>query len=884
MTERTPPTIHRLDYRRPDYLVDSVDLFFDLDETETRVRSRLSVRAVEPGAGHPLVLDGRDLQLEEILIDNLPLDPEAYRLDEERLTVFAVPAACTVETLVRIRPAANTSLEGLYLSGGLLTTQCEAEGFRKITYFPDRPDVLARYTVTIEADGEKYPVLLSNGNLVAEEELANNRRRVRWQDPFPKPSYLFALVAGRLACLRDEFVTASGRTVQLAIYADARHIGACGHAMASLKQAMRWDEERYGLECDLDTYMIVAVSDFNMGAMENKGLNVFNASRLLARPETATDADYQGIEAVVAHEYFHNWTGNRVTCRDWFQLSLKEGLTVFRDQQFSAERVTGPLQRIRDVQLLRGTQFPEDAGPMAHPVRPDSYIEINNFYTMTVYYKGAEVVRMLHNLLGEAGFRRGMDLYFRRHDGEAVTCDDFVAAMEAANGVDLGQFRRWYEQAGTPELEVVTDWDAAAGAFSLSLRQSCAATPGQEKKKNFLIPLALGLLDRKGRELPLRLVGEAAPWPATTRVLELRETAETYTFVGLEEEPVPSLLRGFSAPVKLRLPRSERDLAFLAAHDPDPFNRWEGMQQLMMGAILGLVEQAEEETTSLDLLIEAMGGILSLSALDHGFAALCLALPSETYLGEQQKIIDVDGIHHARQRLRKTVARRLAAPLRAVAAANFASEPYRYDSREAGRRSLRNTCLAYLAVGGEAADLALCLQQFEGADNMTDQLGALAALAGCQGPQRQTALAAFYERWLHEPLVVDKWLAVQAASSLPGTLAEVERLTTHPSFEPRNPNKVRALLGTFAAANPFHFHDSSGRGYRFLADWILRLDKMNPHTAARLAGSLSRWRRYDQGRRALMRAELERLAAARLSPATYEIVSKSLAAPGGQKE
>jgi aminopeptidase N len=879
MREAAPRTIRLEDYAPPDFLIDAVELDFDLAEDVTRVRARLTLRRnPERPASAPLVLDGQGLELLRVAIDGEALAPGRYQADEEHLTVADVPDAFTLETEVRIRPGENTALEGLYVSGPVLCTQCEAEGFRRITYYLDRPDVMARFTTTLTADRARYPVLLSNGNAVERAELPDGRHRVRWQDPFPKPCYLFALVAGDLVEVADTFTTRSGREVALRIYVEPQNADKCVHAMRSLQEAMRWDEEVFGREYDLDVYMIVAVDTFNMGAMENKGLNVFNSKYVLARPDTATDADFLGIQGVIAHEYFHNWTGNRVTCRDWFQLSLKEGLTVFRDQEFSADLGARAVKRIGDVRRLRTVQFAEDAGPMAHPVRPESYIEINNFYTPTVYEKGAEVIRMAHTLLGREGFRRGMDLYFARHDGQAVTIEDFLRAMEDANGADLGQFRLWYSQAGTPEVTVEDTYDPATRTCTLRLAQRVPPTPGQPEKRPMHVPIAMALLDPEGRELALRLEGEAEAGP-TTRVLSLREAEQTFRFVDVPAPPVPSLLRGFSAPVRLVTEASDERLAFLMAHDADPFARWEAAQQLATRTLLGLVadQQAGRPLACPPHLVAAFARVLETSAADPAIAAETLTLPSESYLADQSAVADPGAVHEAREGLRRALAEALREPLLAAYRANQDSGPYRVEPGAIGRRSLKNLCLAYLAEVDDPALKALAPAQYRGADNMTDTIGALAVLANHDSPERVEALDDFYRRWRQDPLVVDKWLALQASSRLPGTLGEVRRLLTHPAFDLRNPNRVRALIGAFAHGNPARFHAPDGAGYAFLADQVLALDPLNPQVAARLLGAMSRWRRLEPARQQLVRAELERvLGREGLSKDTYEVASKSL--------
>jgi aminopeptidase N len=881
MSKETPKTIYLKDYRPPPFLIDDVYLEFQLGEDTTIVTSTLSVvrNPAHPSPGDDLVLDGRALELVELAMDGAPLGDDRYRLDDDSLTVRDVPDAFTLKSVARIHPGTNTSLEGLYTSSGNFCTQCEAEGFRKITWFLDRPDVMSRYTTAIVADRDRYPVLLSNGNPVDRGTLDDNRHWVKWQDPFRKPSYLFALVAGDLASVEDSFTTRSGREVALRIYVERHNADKCGHAMASLKKAMRWDEEVYGLEYDLDIYMIVAVDDFNMGAMENKGLNVFNSKYVLAKPETATDADFAGIEGVIAHEYFHNWTGNRVTCRDWFQLSLKEGLTVFRDQQFSADMTSPAVKRIQDVRVLRTHQFAEDAGPMAHPVRPDSYIEISNFYTVTIYNKGAEVIRMMHNLLGAAGFRKGMDLYFRRHDGEAVTTEDFVKAMEDANDADLAQFRLWYSQAGTPVIKMSGAYDPATRSYTLTLSQSCRATPGQPEKQPFHIPLRVGLLDPSGRDMALDL--ENGPRCDTGEaVLSVTEKEQQFRFVNLDQAPVVSVARGFSAPVVVEARRSDAELAFLAAHDSDAFNRWDAAQEFATGTMLHQIERCTSgsDATPDAAFVESFARILNDSRLDRALVAEALTLPGESYLADRMQSIDVDAIHTVRQSTRRHLASVLEEDLRAVYRANFSNEAYRYDAESAGRRSLKNLCLSYLMALEDAELRRWCMSQFRDADNMTDVLAALACFTQSDCPERGEAIAEFYERWKDDTLVLDKWFSLQAMSHLPDTLENVERLMRHPAFDLKNPNKVRSLIGAFCHGNQIRFHDASGAGYHFLADRVMELDPMNPQVAARLMGAFSRWRKFDGARQTLMKSELERiLATSRLSKDVYEITSKTLA-------
>ena len=876
-----PPTPKYLrDYRPPDYLIDTVFLDFQLGEANTEVEARLSIRrnpdaVAHPGDdGAPLVLDGEGLKLLAICLNGQRLPEPRYTVDAESLTIEDVPERFTLELITRIQPEKNTALEGLYVSNHIFCTQCEAEGFRKITYFLDRPDVMARYRTRIEADQAAYPVLLSNGNKVDSGERPGGRHYAVWEDPFPKPSYLFALVAGDLAVLEDRFVTRSGRDVSLQIYAEPDQIDKCSHAMAALKDSMRWDEERFGLEYDLDQFMIAAISDFNMGAMENKGLNVFNTKFVLAKPETATDADYHGIERVIAHEYFHNWTGNRITCRDWFQLSLKEGLTVFRDQEFTSDIHSRAVKRIEDVRGLRAHQFIEDGGPLAHPVRPESYVEINNFYTTTIYEKGAEVVRMIHTLIGEDAFLEGMRIYVERHDGQAVTCEDFIKAMESASGRDLSTFRRWYSQAGTPRLDIDDNFDASNGIYRLTVRQSTPSTPSQPENASQHIPFALGLLDRDGRDTAMTLEGEPNAGP-TTRVLELTEAETTFTFVGLDEKPVPSLLRGFSAPVILDGEPDPDQLRFLMAHDQDSFVRWDAGQTYATNLILA----TDAVKHDLDRgLLDAFEAVLGDESLDHAFQALALTLPAESFVAQRMDPIDVDGIHAARCALRANLGRELSGRWLDLYHRLGSNEPYRFDGPSMGRRSLRNLALGYLMAADDADGQALCLAQFDQADNMTDVLAALALLADSDHPARNDALGRFYDRWQNEALVIDKWFTLQAMPQRPDSLEQVQRLKAHPAFKMTNPNRVRALIGAFAMANATGFHRKDGASYHFFADQLIELDRLNPQIAARMMGAFGRWRRYDDKRQTLMKAEIERiLSTPALSRNSHEVATKSLA-------
>jgi len=886
MAERKPTTLRRLDYRPPDFGIDDVALRVTIGlDAPTRVEARLDVhrRAGVP-ASAPLALDGVNMALRAIRLDGRALAPAEYEVGDGELVLRALPERFVLETEVEIEPDRNTALEGLYRTSTGYLTQCEAEGFRKITYYLDRPDVLARFTTEIVADQARFPVLLANGNLAERTDLGDGRHRARWVDPFPKPCYLFALVAADLVHLEDAFVTRSGRNVRLRIYAEPKNVDKCAHAMRCLQHAMRWDEDTFGLECDLDDYSIVVTDDFNMGAMENKGLNIFNSQYVLASPATASDADYSAIEGVIGHEYFHNWTGNRVTCRDWFQLSLKEGLTVFRDQQFSAAMGSPATKRIEEVRRLRAGQFPEDAGPMAHPVRPDEVIEINNFYTATVYEKGAEVVRMYHTLLGAEGFRRGMDLYFRRHDGQAVTCDDFRAAMADANGRDFGQFERWYSQAGTPVLEVEGEHDPRAQTYTLRVRQSTPKTPGQSEKLPQHVPLAVALLGRGGERLPLRLHGEAgAAAAAGSRVLELTETEHEFVFTHVAHAPVPSLLRGFSAPVQLRMERSRSDLAFLLAHDDDAFSRWDAGQKLALDVTVAAVGGGTDGAAALrdacgSLVRQALAGE---GGLDRALAAEVLTFPSEVMVGDAMASVDPDAIHEAREGVRRLVASGLRPELTALYQRLVDEEPevYAPDGRDIARRSLKHACLSLLLALDDAEVWALAERQLAAAGNMTDRMSALLNLAHSTAPGRQAALAEFYARFAGESLVVDKWLRVQASAPRRDALDDVRRLMQHPSFALTNPNKVRALIGAFVS-NQLAFHGGEG-AYAFVADQIVALQRLNPQVAARLtAAAFSRWRRFDPARQGRMRAELERIARVPdLARDVYEIATRCLAAP-----
>jgi aminopeptidase N len=884
MRTEQPKVIHLKDYKAPDYLIDETHLTFELFEDHTLVHAQLVMRR-NPQLGMelpPLVLDGQELELLTLSLDDHLLTPAEYQLTDSQLSLQPLQSEFVIDSSVRIHPENNTALEGLYKSGSMFCTQCEAEGFRKITWYLDRPDVMSKFTTTVMAEQQRYPVLLSNGNPLATGADDQGRHWATWEDPFMKPAYLFALVAGDLWCVEDSFTTMHQREVALRIYVEPENIDKVQHAMNSLKKSMRWDEEVYGREYDLDIFMIVAVNDFNMGAMENKGLNIFNSSCVLAHAETATDAAHQRVEAVVAHEYFHNWSGNRVTCRDWFQLSLKEGFTVFRDAAFSADMNSATVKRIEDVAYLRTHQFAEDAGPMAHPIRPDSFMEIANFYTLTIYEKGSEVLRMIHTLLGAEAFRKGSDLYFERHDGQAVTCDDFVKAMEDASGVDLSQFKRWYSQAGTPRLRVTDSHDAQAGTYTLTFQQSCPATPGQSEKLPFVIPVEMGLLDAKGQPLPLRLQGEAQA-QGDSRVLSVTEAEQSFTFVDIAERPLPSLLRGFSAPVKLSFPYSRDQLMFLMQHDSDGFNRWEAGQQLAVQVLQELVAQ-QQGGAALDMderLVKALCAVLNNEQLDPAMVAEMLSLPSEAYLTEISEEADVEAIHAAREFARKRLADELFEPLwqrYQDARVQSRKQAYVAEATHFARRALQNMALSYLMLTEKPKVLTACLEQYEACDNMTERLTALAVLVNSPfAAEKAATLANFAERFKDIPLVMDQWFSVQAASTLPGGLERVQTLMQHPAFNLKNPNKVRALIGAFAGQNLINFHRADGSGYRFLADLVIQLNAFNPQIASRQLAPLTRWRKYAPARQQQMRAELERiLASGELSSDVYEVVSKSL--------
>jgi aminopeptidase N len=871
-----PQTIYLKDYQASPFLVDTTDLVFDLGEEQTRVTTSLQVRRNPDSTDKTGVLELNSkgqVQLQWIAVDGQRLDSSAYSLSDDLLVLPNLPDSCVISTEVLIQPQLNTSMMGLYRSRTMYCTQCEAEGFRRITYFPDRPDIMSVFTVKIIADKAKYPVLLSNGNAIERADLDGGRHTVTWHDPFKKPSHLFALVAGTLSVVEDSFTTMSGREIPLQIFVEEKDLDKCDHAMLSLKNSMRWDEQAYGREYDLDIFMIVAVDDFNMGAMENKGLNIFNTSAVLANPKTTTDAAFLRVEGIVAHEYFHNWSGNRVNVRDWFQLSLKEGFTVFRDCQFSADMNSPTVKRIEDVSYLRTHQFAEDGGPMAHQVQPDSYMEINNFYTLTVYEKGAEIVRMYHSLLGADTYRQATDLYFDRHDGQAVTIEEFVSAMEDASGRDLTQFRRWYKQAGTPVVKVRSQYDAAAQTYTLDFEQSCPATPGQTQKLPLLIPVKLGLVAADGADMPLNAAGQ------TEIVFEMTEASQQLVIENIQEEPVPSLLRGFSAPVKLEYDYSAEQLAHLMANDSDGFNRWDACQTLCLTVLKQLVEDSRHDRPMVvdGQLVEAFKALLTDPTLDPAMVALMLQLPTEALLHEEAETVYVDAIHDARLFMRTALAGCLINELQAVYQQNSNTKPYQPNVEQMGSRSLKNAALGYLMLVGTGVELAWA--QFQSADNMTDQAAALSALVNCPEATdyASKALASFEQQYRDEALVMNLWLQIQATNSQANGLQRVVELMDHEVFTMTNPNKIRSLIGAFANGNHCNFHHQDGSGYSFLTEQILALNTVNPQVAARLVTPLTRWKKFPEPNRQLMQNALQTIAKApNLVKDLHEIVSKSL--------
>jgi aminopeptidase N len=870
--------IYRRDYAAYPWSVTRLDLHFDISADTTIVRAEMELKAKDKeSVAKQIILNGSDLHLNSLTLNDRELGEEDYQVTGETLTIFNPPEHCVLRSEVTIHPASNSALEGLYLSGDFLLTQCEAQGFRKITWFPDRPDVMTTYRVTLEANKSEFPVLLSNGNQVENGDLPGGRHWVCWEDPFPKPSYLFALVAGDLELVEDHFVTRSGRDVSLRIFVEKENLDRCDHAMQSLINAMRWDEERFDLEYDLDIYHIVATNDFNMGAMENKSLNIFNSKYVLARPDTATDADYQGIEGVIGHEYFHNWTGNRVTCQDWFQLTLKEGLTVFRDEEFSADMQSRAVKRIKVIRDLRSRQFPEDDGPMSHPIRPDRYIEINNFYTATVYQKGATIIRMYHTLLGEEGFQKGMKLYFERHDGKAVTCDDFRAAMADANDVNLDRFGLWYSQSGTPQVHITDHYDAQKQTYRLTLKQHTPPTHDQKDKQALVLPFAFGLLANDGEELPLQLEGEESIVTGT-RMLIMQEDQHEYTFIGVPEAPVPSLFRDYSAPVKIFYDYTNEQLATLISHDSDPFVRWDAAQRMAERAIL---QQCDQHAKGLQMvldasLLKAFRGILSDRQADPALLAEALRLPDEDYLADQMEVVDVDGIHAAREFVKKALARELQTLFVACYDGLNDGLAYQKSAKAMARRSLKNICLSYL-LGTDVGE-TLAGTQLEASDNMTDTLAAIQGLVLSDSAAAAPALKAFEKRWTADALVMDKWFILQAIKPGSKTVETVRKLMDHSAFSIQNPNKVRALIGVFSMLNPTGFHADNGSGYEFHADRVIELDGLNPQIAARMASAFNRWKRYDQDRQDMMKKQLQRIAAVDgLSGDVAEIVNNALA-------
>jgi aminopeptidase N len=877
MSQTELKTIYLKDYAAPDFLIEHTELRFDLAAEDTHVRSRLRIRRnpVSVKITPNLILMGENLSLESIAIDDEILSDTHYTLDKNRLTIIPPRDEFILEISNRINPVSNTALSGLYASKGMLCTQCEAEGFRRITWFLDRPDVMSTYAVTLVADKQRYPILLSNGNRIDTGELDGGRHWASWQDPFPKPSYLFALVAGDLACLTDSFTTCSNRKITLEVYVEEQDLSKSQHAIQSLKNAMRWDEQAFGREYDLDIYMIVAVSHFNMGAMENKGLNIFNTKYVLASEETATDTDFENIEAVIGHEYFHNWSGNRVTCRDWFQLSLKEGFTVFRDQQFTAHQTSDAVKRINDVNMLRTHQFAEDAGPLAHPIRPDAYAEINNFYTLTIYEKGAEVVRMLHTLLGEENFRKGCDLYFERHDGQAVTTEDFIKALEDANNTRFDQFQYWYSQAGTPIVTVNTHYDANKQRYTLNLQQRCPATPNQKTKVPFHIPIRVGLIDKFGKEITLQNKQK-------TITLALTKTEQTFTFEAIKNEPIPSILRGFSAPVKLEHTLTLEQKNHLFQHDSDPFNRWEAGQNCISELLFKAIKAIQNNEPCAPLpesLIATFRSLLQTPLDDLAYQAQLLSLPSKAYLAEQMETIDFDVLYRAHHFIKQA----LAISLKELWLKNYQLNHHAsagISADEIAQRAFKNICLDYLmALTDDNEVSALCANQFDGAQNMTDQIAALGHISHQETAQSAPYFDAFYTQWEDEVLVVDKWFSLQACSEKEDALATIQQLMKHPDFDMKTPNRVRSLIGAFAQANPLRFNAENGSGYTFIADNIIALDAINPQVAARLANTLSRWRRFDADRQQHVKLQLSRIRSHKpLSKDVMEIVTRSLSA------
>jgi len=865
MPNTSQKTIYLKDYSVPDFLISHTQLHFELSADDTCVSSCLSIQRNSNSKNQQadLVLMGEELELIDIRLNGELLNDSAYLLDEATLTIKNAPNDFKLEINNRINPSSNTALSGLYESKGMLCTQCEAEGFRRITWFLDRPDVMSIFSVSMTADKDKYPVLLSNGNRLQTSNANDNKHTANWHDPFPKPCYLFAIVAGDLACLNDNFTSCSGRDIALEIYVEQSDLAKTQHAMQSLKNSMRWDEEAFGREYDLELYMIVAVSHFNMGAMENKGLNVFNTKYVLASEKTATDTDFENIEAVIGHEYFHNWSGNRVTCRDWFQLSLKEGFTVFRDQQFTAHQTSAAVKRIKDVNMLRTHQFAEDASPLSHPIRPDAYVEINNFYTLTIYEKGAEVVRMLHTLLGETGFRKGCDLYFDRHDGQAVTTEDFIKALEDANNVNFDQFAHWYHQAGTPIVSVSTQYDANNKTYQLNFEQSAG---NKTASQPYHIPIVVGLINNDGSEQA----------PSTT--LELTEYKQSFSFENIDEEPIPSILRGFSAPIKLKQRLNLQQQITLFQHDSDSFNRWEAGQNVLSELIFNAVKAIQSKQPINQLpkpLLHAFRSILQQPLDDLAYQSLLLGMPAKAYLAEQMAEVDIEALYQAHQAVKQAIASELKELWLSNYQVNHQPDAG-ISAQDIARRSFKNLCLNYLmALPAEHSDLSI--QQFNTAQNMTDQIAALEQLSHLESQQSASHFDSFYQQWKNEDLVIDKWFTLQACTESPGALDRVKELLQHADFDMKTPNRVRSVISAFASANPLHFHAADGSGYLFIADNIIELDAINPQVAARLANSLSRWKKFDPTRQQLIKQQLQRIQShAPLSKDVLEIVTRSL--------
>ena len=871
MKEGQPQAVYLKDYTPPPFLITQVELDFALGEEVTIVTSTMQVcrNPISSDQTTTLGLNGEELKLRFIKLNDVEVLASQFTKSNEALLVRDVPDQFELTIQTEITPQTNTSLEGLYKSSGNFCTQCEAQGFRKITYFLDRPDVMAKYKVRIQADASRYPVLLSNGNLIDEGQAENGEHYAVWEDPFPKPSYLFALVAGTLVYLEGTHRTESGKDIVLRIYSEKHNADKCEHALQSLKKAMQWDEKRFGLECDLNIYMIVAVDDFNMGAMENKGLNIFNSSCVLARPDTATDADYMHIEAVVAHEYFHNWTGNRVTCRDWFQLSLKEGLTVFRDQEFTSDVTSRAVKRISDVRNLRSYQFAEDASPMAHPVRPASFMEINNFYTLTVYEKGAEIVRMYQTMFGKDGFRNGMDLYFQRHDGQAVTTDDFAAAIADANNADLTQFKHWYEKAGTPIVNVKDHWDAVSNTYQLTFTQSCPVTPQDEGDKlPFVIPIKTSLINTKGEVMELQ--------DGNSEILLLNEQQQNFQFKNIQDKPLPDLLQEFSAPVNLNYKYSNEDLAFLLKHSPDAFNRWNAGNRLAINVLLDQLRGHKGKST-ITTFNQALAHAIQVKDADQSLLAELFILPNEKDLEEHLEIIDMQKCVAICEQLKKTVAQHLEQELLHTYQASYMRAEYKYNAEEVARRRIQNVCLQLLVTLEKEEYFKLALNQFNQASNMTEQVGAINALLHYENDVREQVLQAFEKQWQHDSLVMDKWFAFHARSKIPNALDNIKKLMHHPTFTLKNPNKVRSLIGVFAGQNAYAFHHPSGSGYEFVATQVLELNSMNPQVASRLVRTLMNWKKYTDPYQKLMHQQLKSIATHKdLSKDVYEIVSKSL--------